>query len=97
MRNTSGKGTRNKIRATGRSIPPATAYAFITIHEISEEEILRVSLRVADGIEAADRGVGRERREEARGYEEEDFSAMRRENILSKQKQSEPSPLPPPV
>lgn len=49
-----------------------------------EKKILRVTLRAADRIEAADRG---EKWEEARGDEERVL--FRRENISSKQKQDE--------
>lgn len=68
LRRTSRRRTNDKVTATGRSIPPATAYAFITIHKISlEEEILRVSLRrIVDGIEAADRRVARGKSEKRR-------------------------------
>lgn len=75
--------TRNKRRTTRWFIPPATAYAFIIIHEIPRRRFCE--LLSADRIEAADREAGkgwRRRRAERKVL-------FRRENISSKQKQDE--------
>lgn len=47
---------KQEERATRRSIPPATAYAFIIIHEIPRRRFRGLPLRATDRIGAADRG-----------------------------------------
>lgn len=80
--------TRNKRRISGRSIPLATAYAFIIIHEIPKRRFRGLSSALRTGskrlIEGGRGGWGRE-------AEEGGFFSLpiRRENISSKQKQDE--------
>lgn len=57
-----GKRTRNKRRTTRQSIPPATAYAFIIIHEILRRRFCELPSAQRTRIEAADTGEGGEAR-----------------------------------
>jgi len=45
-----GKRTRNKRRTTRRSIPPATAYAFIIIHEIPRRRFCKLPSALRTGL-----------------------------------------------
>lgn len=76
---------------TGRSIPPATAYAFIIIHEIPRRRVRGLPSAPRTGSKRLIENDGREERGEREGEgEEEDSLPMRGENISSKQKQGEP-------
>lgn len=77
-----GKRTRNKRRTTRQSIPPATAYAFIIIHEILRRRFCELPSALRTGLKRPIRE--REGRQEGAGGE----FLFRRENISSKQKQN---------
>lgn len=83
MRRRKGKRTRNKRKTTRRSIPPATAYAFIIIHEISRRRFCELPSALRTGLKRLiEEGEGGKNGREGRVL-------LRTENISSKQKQNE--------
>lgn len=77
--------TRNKRRTIRRFIPPATAYAFIIIHEMPRRRFCELPSALRTGLK---RLIEKREREEREGWTGRGFS-YRRENISSKQKQDE--------
>lgn len=63
-RRSRGKRTRNKRRTTRRSIPPATAYAFIIIHEIPRRRFCELPSALRTGLK---RLIEKRRRRRRRG------------------------------
>lgn len=78
---------RNKRRITGRSIPPATAYAFIIIHEIPKRRFRGLSSALRTGskrlIERGGREWGREAEEEGSLSRYEEKIYRRNKNTMS--------------
>lgn len=60
------KRTRNKRRTTRRSIPPATAYAFIIIHEIPRRRFCELPSALQTGLKRLIEERGERRQERAR-------------------------------